>query len=94
MRRVLGLGGRGWLYVIAMASVALAHLAFATTGAVYLLLLALGLPLSLASHAMLFMTALFLDSVLSSQVPSAYASTLLVLWWTLTAWLNALLYRA
>ena len=92
MTRVLGLGARGWLYVLAIACVALAHFALATPTA-YLLLLALGLPLSLPSFALLFMAALLLDSAVGSEMPSAYGSTLFVVWWTVTAWLNALLIR-
>lgn len=92
MTRVLGLGRHGWLYVIAIACVALTHAVSATTTA-YLFLLALGLPLSLPSYALLFMAALLLDSAVGSEMPSAYGSTLFVVWWTVTAWLNALLIR-
>lgn len=92
MTRVLGLRARGWLYVIAIACVALAHVALATTTA-YLLLLALGLPLSLPSYALLYMAALLLDSAVGSEMPSAYGSALFVVWWTVAAWLNALLIR-
>lgn len=86
------MGARGWLYVIAIACVALAQVALSTTAA-YLLLLALGLPLSLPSYALLFMAALLLDSAVGPEMSSAYSSTLFVVWWTVTAWLNALLFR-
>ena len=86
------MGTRGWLYIIAIACAALAHVALSTTAA-YLLLLALCIPLSLPSYALLFLTSLLLDSAVGSDMPSASGSTLFVVWWIVTAWLDALLFR-
>ena len=94
MWRIAGLGAWGWLYVAATGGAAVSAVALHSI-VPYLLLMVLGFPLSLMSHVSFFLVALWLAALLHlDEAPWPVGGGMFVLWWTVSAWGNALLYRA